>query len=74
MIGPELYRKELSSIPLYHFYRFVQKIAIYIKYIDKLQSGPPLDHFTAHPYGDMRPYVCILFYECIFLPKLIEIS
>ena len=45
-----------------------------IKYIDKLQSGPPLDHFTAHPYGDMRPYVCIVFHECIFLPKLIEIS
>ena len=51
-----------------------KKIAIYIKYIDKLQSGPPLDHFTAHPYGDMRPYVCIVFHECIFLPKLIEIS
>ena len=74
MIEPGLYWKELSFIPLYHFYRFVQKNALYIKYIDKLQSGPPLDHFTAHPYGDMRPYVCIVIQECIFLPKLIEIS
>ena len=40
--GPVVYWKELSFIPLYHFYRFDLKNALYMKYIVIIHSGPPI--------------------------------
>ena len=40
MIGPVVYYKQHSFISVRYFYRFLQKNALYMKYIAKIHSGP----------------------------------